>query len=526
MAAVLEGMKAPPLPISAPTTGESFSQLVHRYQDAAFAYAYAILKDRSAAEDATQAAFLTAWIHLNSLRDLAAFGAWLRKIVRTECFRMVRADRLRTVPFGDAFVEPPIHEASVEVRLALLEGITALREKDRVAISLRYLSDLSYQEMADFLLEPVSTVKKRLHGARRRLRAGLESLGAQNVREWRPSTHARLEDRIVTFTVFLETVVHGKVADVETALAAHPEFLTAQGGVPRFAIVNASALWLAAMGGRDDVVKLLLARGADRKSVSARGVSPIAVAAVEGRPKIVQLLVDNGFETDIFAAAALGDVTTVRALLADNPALAEATTPDGKTPLHFARSVPVAMVLLEAGIPVDAPDVSDQTAVQWIAATGRYSEVCACLIRHGASAESTDAFWACVYGDAAAVERFVTADPALVHARRPAGPGVPSSSVGSTLLHIAAWHGKNEIARFLIARGADVDARGEYAEGGSPLHAAAAGGHHEMVEILVAAGANVAATDRTYGVTPDRWAILFGHVALGERLKDLKTRIV
>ncbi len=109
------------------------------------------------------------------------------------------------MPLGDAFVEPPTHAASVELRLALLEAIAALREKDRVAISLRYLSDLSYQEMADFLLEPVSTVKKRLHGARRRLRVGLESLAAQNVREWRPSTHARLEDRIVTFTAFLDS---------------------------------------------------------------------------------------------------------------------------------------------------------------------------------------------------------------------------------------------------------------------------------------------------------------------------------
>jgi RNA polymerase sigma factor (sigma-70 family) len=524
MATALEVMKALPHQTSAPTTtGENFNELVHRYQDAAFAYAYAILKDRSAAEDATQTAFLTAWIHLSSLRDLAAFGAWLRKIVKTECLRIVRTDRLRTVPLGDTLVEPPIHEASVEVRLALLEAIAALREKDRVAISLRYLSDLSYQEMADFLLEPVSTVKKRLHGARRRLRVGLESLTAQNVREWRPSTHARLEDRIVALTAFLETVARGELADVETALDAHPEFLTAHGGLPRYAVVSADALSLAAMCGREDVVKLLLARGTDRKSVSAAGVSPIAIAAVEGRQQIVQLLVNNGFDTDIFAAAALGDVNKVRALLADNPALADATTPDGKTPLHFARSVPVATVLLEAGMSVDPPDAFDQTPVQWIAATGRHKEVCACLRAHGAKTESADAFWACVYGDRAAVEQFVTADPALLHARRPAGPGVPTPSIGSTLLHIAASHGENEIARFLIARGADVDARGEHAEGGSPLHAAAAGGHHEMVEILVAAGANVAARDGQFGVTADEWARFFGHVELFERLKDLKT---
>ncbi len=264
----------------------------------------------------------------------------------------------------------------------------------------------------------------------------------------------------------------------------------------------------------------------NRKSVSAAGVSPIATAAVEGRPQIVQLLLNNGFDPDIFAAAALGDVNMVRALLAEDPALAAATTPDGKTPLHFARSVPVATVLLEAGISVDAPDVSDQTAVQWIAATGRYNEVCACLRGHGAKAESTDAFWACVYGDAAAVEQFVTADPALVHARRPAGPGLPTTSVGSTLLHIAAWHGKNEIARFLIARGADVDACGERCRGrlatacGCRRRTSRDGGNPGRRRC------KRSGQRRRFGVTADEWARFLGHVALFERLKDLKTRIV
>src|SRR5215210_7189506 len=108
LAGSTETMNEPAHQVLVPASGETFSGLVHRYQDAAFAYAYAILKDRSAAEDATQMAFLTAWIHLSSLRDLAAFGAWLRKIVKTECLRIVRADRLRTVPLSEALVEPPM----------------------------------------------------------------------------------------------------------------------------------------------------------------------------------------------------------------------------------------------------------------------------------------------------------------------------------------------------------------------------------------------------------------------------------
>jgi len=65
----------------------AFGELVKRYQDAAFGSAYAILKDRAAAEDVTQAAFLTAWLRRHDLREPLAFGSWLRTIVRTECFR-------------------------------------------------------------------------------------------------------------------------------------------------------------------------------------------------------------------------------------------------------------------------------------------------------------------------------------------------------------------------------------------------------------------------------------------------------
>ena len=43
---------------------EAFNELVKRFQDAAFAYAYGLLGSPASAEDATQAAFLTAWLRV------------------------------------------------------------------------------------------------------------------------------------------------------------------------------------------------------------------------------------------------------------------------------------------------------------------------------------------------------------------------------------------------------------------------------------------------------------------------------
>src|SRR5262245_37569310 len=52
---------------------EAFTQLVRRFQDLAFACAYAALGNVSMAEEAAQEAFLTAWERLDQLRDAAAF---------------------------------------------------------------------------------------------------------------------------------------------------------------------------------------------------------------------------------------------------------------------------------------------------------------------------------------------------------------------------------------------------------------------------------------------------------------------
>jgi ankyrin repeat protein len=53
------------------------------------------------------------------------------------------------------------------------------------------------------------------------------------------------------------------------------------------------------------------------------------------------------------------------------------------------------------------------------------------------------------------------------------------------------------------------------------LHGAAAGGHTDVAKALVAAGADVKARDGAVGATPEEWARLFGHQELADLLKSL-----
>ena len=173
---------------------DAFGELVKRYQNAAIAYAYAILRNHAGAEDAAQAAFLTAWLRRADLREPKAFGSWLRTIVRTECCRISRRMHLATVPLDDAFggrAEPSAGNIrDPELQHLLLIAIEALPDSDRTVIALRYVSDFSYQEMCDFLEIPLSTVKKRLYEARRRLRAKLTARLAKHLRACAgPSCH-------------------------------------------------------------------------------------------------------------------------------------------------------------------------------------------------------------------------------------------------------------------------------------------------------------------------------------------------
>ena len=109
------------------------------------------------------------------------------------CNRVTRQKRLRTVGLeaAERIASPDPSPEEVTDRSRLHEGIAeavgALPEAEATAVTLHYISEHSYREVADFLDIPVSTVKSRLHTARKRLRRPLLSLLEDDLREARPS---------------------------------------------------------------------------------------------------------------------------------------------------------------------------------------------------------------------------------------------------------------------------------------------------------------------------------------------------
>ncbi len=148
----------------------TFAILVERYLGTVIAVTTEILRDKHAAEDVAQDAFVIAFERLQSLRDGAAFGYWLIRIARRVALRAARhqrRQRVLQVATRDAIAAPNEHLSDRSKELLRL--VQRLPEHERVVVMRKYFDGHSVQEISEMTGQPVSTVTKKLTGARRRL---------------------------------------------------------------------------------------------------------------------------------------------------------------------------------------------------------------------------------------------------------------------------------------------------------------------------------------------------------------------
>jgi RNA polymerase sigma-70 factor (ECF subfamily) len=133
--------------------------------------AYRYASNPSEAEDIAQDALLRAWRRRSTLRDSERRNQWLATIVRNEAFRQharVRPDPTATIEQQEGAEDEAVLAA---VELADLHAaLSALSDRDRRLLEMRYEEDLTQAAIARRLGIPEGTVKVRLHRARNKLR--------------------------------------------------------------------------------------------------------------------------------------------------------------------------------------------------------------------------------------------------------------------------------------------------------------------------------------------------------------------
>ena len=312
----------------------AFCDLLERHKPMLVALCRRMVGNRGLAEDAAQEAYLQALLSLDRLRRLDRFGPWLAGIGLNVCRRWLR-ERSRDCwsweaihggrairPGADPDPGPEELAEAADLSDRIGSAVATLPEGQRAAVTLFYLSGLTYAETAELLGIEVGTVKTRLHKARGALRRRLCSMWKEDDMSRGPSPGA-VEVRVADVkrapvagdatrqhVLLVEEVGGGRrlpiwVGQFEgTAIAMQLEKVA----VPRPLTFDFAARVLDAAGARLREVRI--SRLAEStfyavavidgpqgvKNVDARPSDAVALALVSGAPILV--------EAEVFAAAA------------------------------------------------------------------------------------------------------------------------------------------------------------------------------------------------------------------------------
>lgn len=167
---------------------EAFAELVEMYKDKIYQLAYRMTGNRQEAEDVAQETFLRVYANLHTYDINLKFSTWIYRIATNLCIdrgRKKKADfSLDEEISGSEGLDwhsrlsskektPEDKVVIHELQETVQQALSQLGPKYRSIMILRYIEDLSLQEISDALQLPITTIKTRIHRGREALRGKL-----------------------------------------------------------------------------------------------------------------------------------------------------------------------------------------------------------------------------------------------------------------------------------------------------------------------------------------------------------------
>jgi RNA polymerase sigma-70 factor (ECF subfamily) len=164
-----------------------FEQLIERHHDEIFAYLWRLMgedgrRDGSLdVEDLTQDVFLRAYESFGGLRPNSNHRAWLYKIATNCAYTQLRRIKHRRDKLSSLKHSSPEPETASEVsslhkhmEQTVRTLVNGLPEKQKACVTLRYLQDMDYPEIAQILSCSQESARANVYQAIHRLRTALE----------------------------------------------------------------------------------------------------------------------------------------------------------------------------------------------------------------------------------------------------------------------------------------------------------------------------------------------------------------
>ena len=162
---------------------DAFTALVKKYEKQIHTFVWKRVRDYHVAEEITQDTFLRAYEKLGTLRDPSRFSGWLYMIA-TRCFLTWLGEKripmqsleamsnaeIEALFYAQYMAEQTEKLATEQQREVVEYLLQKLPARERTAVVLHYLSEMTCEEIGDFLEVSPNTVKSQLHRARERLK--------------------------------------------------------------------------------------------------------------------------------------------------------------------------------------------------------------------------------------------------------------------------------------------------------------------------------------------------------------------
>lgn len=174
---------------------EAFNMLFGRCEEQLYRLCYGYARDKDTALDIMQEVYLKVFRSIDSFDETRLFLPWLKKIAANTCINYMRDHKkqhnlplesmdgeipslIDSLPSHGSLEEEVINR---DINQIITFSISELPETYRIALSLRYLEDMSYNEIADVLKIPLGTVKSNISRGREMLKKRLQKAGLMEV---------------------------------------------------------------------------------------------------------------------------------------------------------------------------------------------------------------------------------------------------------------------------------------------------------------------------------------------------------
>lgn len=149
---------------------ELFGQEYGKIEKSLFLVAFGYLHNTEDARDAVQEAALAAYRKIDTLKNRKYFKTWMTRIVINKCKDFLKSRRYTEELSDDLNIFCDLADGDMEI----VDLICRLEKKYALYITLRFYNDMTYEEVARLLRQPVSTVKQRTAKALEKLKVLLE----------------------------------------------------------------------------------------------------------------------------------------------------------------------------------------------------------------------------------------------------------------------------------------------------------------------------------------------------------------